>query len=195
MVSVTAQLRFLREFISRPGSVGSVAPSSRRLARTMVNGHDLARARVVVEAGPGTGSLTEYFLELIPDRNRFVAIEHNPNFVEHLRRRFPGVRIVHGGAENTPQILDQLGLPPADVVFSGLPWASFSSEFQSDLLASLHDALAPGGYFATFAYKPLSYLPRARRFRRLLEDTFDAVDASPIVWGNVPPAFAYQCRK
>jgi hypothetical protein len=39
-------------------------------------------------------------------------------------------------------------------------------------------------------------LPAGRRFTVLLEETFaGAVERSPIVWKNLPPALVYRCEK
>jgi phospholipid N-methyltransferase len=63
------------------------------------------------------------------------------------------------------------------------------------LLDATVGALRSGGRFATFAYTHAARMPRARKFRDLLESRFTSVTTSPIVWRNVPPAFVYRCRK
>ena len=50
------------------------------------------------------------------------------------------------------------------------------------------------GVFTTFAYAHVMNLPTQKRFRELLQESFDVVEVTPIVWRNVPPALAYQCR-
>ena len=57
------------------------------------------------------------------------------------------------------------------------------------------EALPAGGYFTTFAYLQGTWLPTGIKFRRRLEKYFSHVEKSRIVWGNIPPAFAYRCRK
>lgn len=193
--AVATQLRFLREFIARPHSVGSIVPSSDGLARAMLRGHDLARARLVLELGPGSGALTRHLVGRIGRRTRFIAIENNWEFVKVLRRHLPHVEVVYGNAEDTPRILERLGLPPADIILSSLPWAAFTPGMQRRLLRAVLDALEEGGDFATYAYITNALLPRARRFRRLLRATFSEVTVSPTVWANFPPAFFYRCLK
>lgn len=188
-------MSFLRAFAQSPGSVGAVAPSSRLLAERMVAGVGLESAEVVVEFGPGTGGLTRTVLAHLGPGARFLAVELNEPFVRHLRERFPGVDVHHGSAVETPALLAARGLGPADVVISGLPWASFPPRAQHRLLRAAHEALRPGGSFVTFAYAGPSLLPRGRRFRALLHRVFGEVRTTPLVWRNLPPAFAYQCRK
>jgi phospholipid N-methyltransferase len=86
-----------------------------------------------------------------------------------------------------------VGMPAADCIVSGLPWAVFSSELQLRLLAAIRDALRSGGTFATFAYLHAAWLPAARRFREHLTSHFETVEESRVVWRNLPPAFVYRC--
>lgn len=187
--------RFLRQYFREPGRVGAVAPSSRWLAHRMVDGFDLAHADVVVEFGPGLGSFTKKILDEMGAQTRFLAVELNEDFVTRLRARFPQLQVHAGSAVDAPGLLEQLGWGGADFVISGLPWASFDPDLQHSLLQAAFESLKPGGQFATFAYQGAAQLPRARRFRKLLTDTFDSVETTRTVWRNCPPAFAYHCKK
>ena len=51
------------------------------------------------------------------------------------------------------------------------------------------------GRFVTFAYIHAQPMRQAKRFREKLNHTFAAVEKSPIVWKNLPPAFVYCCQK
>ena len=190
-----SQIRFFREFLSQPQHVGAVAPSSQELARAMVADHDLTHADVVVELGPGTGSMTEYFARSVGPSTRFIAIERNGTFARHLSQRFPNVEVIHGEAQETPAILARLGLDGADHVLSGIPWASIPAAEQHAALDAVIEALRPKAHFATFAYTAALWLPKARRFRKLLADKFSDVDMSRTVWRNLPPALSYHCQK
>ena len=53
------KVRFVRRFLSNPGSVGAILPSSRYLAKAMVGELQLERGDLVVEYGPGTGPMTQ----------------------------------------------------------------------------------------------------------------------------------------
>ena len=161
----------------------------------MFQGFDLENAGVVVELGPGTGSVTDELLDAVGGNTRFLAIEQSEEFVKHLAERFPDLEVIHGCASETPAHLAARELGPANYVISGLPWAGFPPDLQDRLLSAIVDSLAPGGQFSTFAYKGPSMLPKGRRFRRALHRHFDEVHATRLVWRNLPPAFAYQCRK
>src|SRR5260221_14765968 len=69
---------FIAKFIKDPASVGAIAPSSRRLAAAMVGRIDFARARAIVELGPGTGVFSAAVLAGIRQAGsatRFIAVE------------------------------------------------------------------------------------------------------------------------
>jgi phospholipid N-methyltransferase len=186
---------FLREFVRRPSQIGAVAPSSDHLALAMVEELDWETARVVVECGPGTGAFTRRILERLRPDARFFAVEVNEHCARALQRRHPDVAVHRACVSDLPAICEGAGLPGVDVVVSGLPWAAFGEEGQARFLGAIHEALAPGGRFATFAYSHAARLPAGQRFRRLLTGTFAEVERSPIVWRNLPPAFVYRCRK
>jgi len=185
-------LHFLSAFVRDPFTVGSVWPSSQRLARMIVDSCDIRPKATVVEIGPGTGAFTGRILERVAGRGRFLAVEVNETYANILHQRFPLCEVVHDSAENLPRLL---GGRKADCIISGLAWGNMGTQLQNVLLRSVLDSLAPGGQFATFAYAHTGWFPTARRFRRCLEGCFDLVETTPIVWRNVPPAYVYRCSR
>ena len=124
-----------------------------------------------------------------------LAFEIDARLAGQLDGKIPGVRIVNDSAERIAEHLAAAGLASADSILSGLPWAVFPRELQQTLLTSVLGALRPGGLFATFAYIPAAWFPPGRRFRAMLAGGFASVETTRVVWGNVPPAFVYRCRK
>jgi len=186
-------LAFFREFIRRPNAIGALAPSSRRLAQTMVELADVASARVILEFGAGTGAFTWAIRQAMGPGVELIAIEQNRRLCGILRRRFSGLCVVAESVEHAPRILADRGLPAACCIVSGLPWAVFEPDLQDRLLRATVEALAPGGRFVTFTYAHSLLLPAARRFRRTIERHFGDVTVSPVVWRNLPPALVYRC--
>lgn len=186
---------FLAAFARDPFATGAIAPSSRALAERMVENLELGTARTVVEVGAGTGAFTGAILAACAPDALVVAVELNPVFVAHLERRYPRVRAVHASVERLPEVLSRRGLPQADVVVCGLPWAILDASTQGRLLSGIAGGLREGGGFATFGYVHCGLLPGSRRFRRLLDQDFIAFEASPVVWLNLPPAIVYRCRR
>lgn len=183
------------QFLRKPLTTGAICPSSAYLARQMVNGMGVENARVVVELGPGTGAITGAILKEMVEDALFFAVELNESVLPVFRKRFPSQKVYHDSASNLPRILSSLNLAHADVILSGLPWASFPEHLQDELLGAICQALPDGGRFATFAYLQGTVLPAGIRFRHKLKDFFRLVETSEVVWRNIPPAFVYRCRK
>ena len=189
-------LRFLRAFAQRPFATGAIAPSSRHLAAEMVSGMGLRDAETVVEIGPGTGAMTRAIVEAIGPGTLLLAVELNPDFAAHLQATLPArVKVVNGSGEHLDEYLRRCGREAADCVVCGLPWANFGRDLQQRLLDGVLKGLRPGGCFSTFTYLHAVSLPYGRRFARMLRASFTSVERSQLVWRNLPPAFAYRCRK
>ena len=191
----SAAVKFLKEFISNPTSIGAIAPSSAGLARAMVEGLDLQSAEAVLEYGPGTGAFTEYILRGLGPRAKFAAIELNSRFAAEFRVRYPRVSLFEDSVANARKICDSAGIGPVDCIISGLPWATFPSTLQVTILDEMMNVLKPGGSFVTFGYVHSVCLPPARKFAARLPTYFNSISKSSIVWLNLPPAFVLRCRR
>jgi len=145
-------LAFLTGFLQRPKEVASIIPSSRFLMRRVVQGADVAHAKLVVELGPGTGGSTRAMLRAMRPDATLLAIEIHPGFVRLLRRTIDDPRlIVHeGSATDLAAILRQHGLGAPDVVFSGIPFSQIPEAVGLGILHAVQDALAPGGRFVAY---------------------------------------------
>lgn len=150
---------------------------------------------MVVELGPGTGPFTAEIQRRLDGRGHHLAVELNAPLAGLLAQRFPKVDVVRADAARLPSLLRERGLPHADVVVSGLPWAAFPQDLQEHLMSALTSVLAPGGAFTTFSYIHAIPLTAARRFRSLLADRFEEVVPGRTVWRNAPPAFVFNARR
>jgi len=184
-------LRFVREFLRSPGSVGAIWPSSPALARTIVHAANVADARYVLEIGPGNGAFTGEILGSLRAGAKFVAVEKSPDLARTVAKRFPAARIVAGCATDLAAHLD--GSP--DSVVSGLPWAVFGEPLQDAILGQITSAMSQDGTFATFAYFGPHRLKAGRAFRSKLDAHFRDIRRTPVVVSNFPPAFVYFCRR
>ena len=184
-----------RRFLRNPVRVGALCPSSRGLCRMMVSHVGMDSAGVIVELGPGTGVITREIVRKMPENSKLIAIELDETLCKLLRQQFPEIIVCNDTAAGIGEILERYSLPNPDVVISGLPWANFTPKLQRSILSSVADHIAPGGYFATFAYLQGLMFPTGQRFRKLLGELFSDVQTSPVIWKNLPPAFVYRCRK
>ncbi|HSY54731.1 MAG TPA: methyltransferase domain-containing protein [Opitutaceae bacterium] len=186
---------FISAFLRRPMTVGAVAPSSPALARAMVPPVDLKSAQIVVELGAGTGAITHAIRQRIGHATELAAFELHPDATECLRKKFPGIHVIHDTAENLRQHLDRLGHRHADSIISGLPWSTMSDQLQGRILDAVLASLHPEGVFSVMVYVHSKGLPSSTKFKRKLEARFGRITASPIIWGNLPPAFVYYCEE
>ncbi|MFT3828841.1 MAG: rRNA adenine N-6-methyltransferase family protein [Opitutaceae bacterium] len=184
-------LQFIAGFLRRPRAVGAVAPSSERLALEVLRHSDLARAKTVVELGAGTGAITRVLLENVSPGTRVIVVELDERHAARLAEEFPGALVCHDSAGHLRAILQRHGCARADVVVSGLPWASLPMLTRERIRAEILASLEPDGRLCGFGYVHATWHPRVRAFHERLRASFARVHISPVVWGNLPPAFAY----
>jgi phosphatidylethanolamine/phosphatidyl-N-methylethanolamine N-methyltransferase len=186
---------FLAAVMRNPAAVGAIVPSSSRLANLLASVVPSAGAPVVVELGPGTGAISVAIERRLPPGGRHLAVERDPELAAFLRATRPEVEVIKGDAAHLRERLAARGVTRVDAVISGLPWALFDQAAQESILAQVAGVIGAEGAFTTFAYLHGMPLAAARRFRRTLRTTFDEVIVSATVWRNLPPAFAYVCRR
>jgi phosphatidylethanolamine/phosphatidyl-N-methylethanolamine N-methyltransferase len=184
-------LSFVRAFVSAPFQTGAVWPSSKRLARVIVDCCQIKPDDLIVELGPGTGAFSRPILERLNGRGGLLAVEINPANAAVLRRSLPRCEVVQDSAEN---LAGHMNGRRAHSIVSGLAWGNMLPRVQDRIFQAALKSLAPGGQFIAFAYVHASWFPTSRRFRRLLLGHFDRVETTPIIWRNLPPAFVYHCR-
>lgn len=188
-------LSFAKRYFAHPDEVGAIAATSRAVAEVVCEAAHVPEAGSVVELGPGDGAITGIVLEHMKADAKFFAIEISPEFCDAMAIRYPNVIVYNDSAEHIAKYLAENDLSDCDAVVSGLPWASFPHELQVTLLDALYEAMAPGARFTTYTYLFSPYLKKGRRFRAMLEERFGEISATPLVWGNVPPAFVYVAQK
>jgi phospholipid N-methyltransferase len=181
-------LLFARTFLRHPNMVGSAFPASRWMVERMLAPVDLSATRLFVEYGPGTGVFTRAVLDRLPARAIMLAVDTSRDFVAHLQMTLPDPRLraVHGSAVDIARLLQDMRLPPADYILSGLPFSTVGDAQAEAIMAASRDALAPEGEF-------LAYQMRTA-IRPLLERHIGPVHAD-FEWRNIPPCHLYRARK
>ncbi len=190
-----SRIELFKHFVKKPGEIGAICPSSSFLAKTITSDIAIEKAVNVVEIGPGTGVFTKKIIPSLHKNANFFVIELNKELHLSFEKIFPEIKSYNNCASELSSIMKEENIDSIDVVVSGLPWASFPSKLQEEVLHTIFDALAPGGVFTTFAYLQGFLMKGAHTFRALLKDTFDEVETSKTVWRNFPPAFVYRCKK
>jgi phospholipid N-methyltransferase len=68
-------IEFLQAFIKNPLKVGAITPSSPELAREMLKGIEPNEKNIILELGVGTGAITKFIGEVVPDEKSYLGIE------------------------------------------------------------------------------------------------------------------------
>lgn len=194
--SATARgVLFLRRFLRNPREVGAVCPSTRHLGIEMMRGLELHDGDLLLEYGPGTGSLTQVIADRVQrtEGARFLGIERERHFCDVLADRFPGLDFAHSHVEAVRELLAARALPAPRAILSGLPLILLPT--MQEIVATAAEVLRPGGEFRTFSYLQSYPTSAAGRLRRLMRDTFADFSMSRLVLKNFPPAFVLRGRK
>lgn len=183
-------VEFIKAAMRRPLDVSTVFPTSRFLARAMLNQADFTEAKNVVELGAGTGAITRHLLVRLVDPRHYLGIELDQKMVEFLRQEFPNAQFEIGLAEN---LVHWRQPESVDVVVSSLPWTVFSDNTQIRTVEAITKSLKQGGVFITYICANAMLLPQAKHFRQLLKECFQGgVQKVAFEWRNIPPSFVFR---
>lgn len=182
-------LQFLQAFLKNPLYVGAISPSSPDLARAMIEGVRPGEDNIALELGVGTGAITKFLREVVPNEKSYLGIEINEDFVGKLKEDFPELLFVCGSAGDAREIHKNTGFGKVQYIVSGLPFASLPKDVSETILREVDKFMAEGCLFRTFQYAHAYRLPPAVKFRRYMEERYGKVRRSSLVLKNVPPAY------
>jgi phospholipid N-methyltransferase len=182
------RLLFARNFLQHPRMLGSLIPSSRFLVNRLLNKVDWARARTIVEYGPGVGTITSRILARMNPQARLVVFELNGDFVAYLLRSFPDRRlhVVHGSAETVKRELLRRKLAGADYIISGIPYTTMPARLRETIMRESRAALNPGGAVLVYQFTR-SVLPYLHTHFRHVRQDFEP--------RNILPARLFYCTQ
>jgi len=109
----------------------------------IVGALDLAPGARVADVGAGTGLFVPLLAHAVGASGRVFALDIAPAFVAHLRER-----VAARGLDNVSVVLSEaqaVSLPPASIDVAFLCNVYHHLEYPQSVLASLKEALAPGG--------------------------------------------------
>lgn len=195
MSAIEEHLTFLGRFLRHPRQVGALAPSSRTLARAMLQDIPLTPGRRIVELGPGSGAFTREVIRQLPAGATFLAVDIDPQFCRELKARWPSLDCECGSAADLSAMIAARGWAGADHIISGLPFASLPAALSRSILAAVQSVLLPRGTFTTFQYIHAYPTPPASAFRREMDGRFGPMAARRAVFRNLPPAFVLSWRQ
>ncbi|WP_339257352.1 methyltransferase domain-containing protein [Paenibacillus sp. FSL R5-0713] len=176
---------FLQGFLRNPKRVGSVLPSSKFLARKIVQSVRWDEVRSIAELGPGTGAVTRLMRAHLPQSATVFLFERDPKMRSNLKRTYPEF-MFHSNASYLLKRINQEHVQQLDSIICGLPFFNFSREMRQNILSQIHTALRPGGILVLYQYS----LHMKKRLAKLFE--IEKIQFGPL---SFPPAFVYVCRK
>jgi phospholipid N-methyltransferase len=141
---------------------------------------------VVVEYGPGVGTVTAEILKRISSSAVLVVIELNPEFARMLKAqlRDSRLRVVHGSAADVHRILESQQLERADCIISGIPFTGMPESVRDHVLLESRRALDPEGVLLVYQFTR-TVLPHLKSVFRNVEEDFNLL--------NILPARIFYC--
>lgn len=171
---------FAKNFFLHPMMLGSLIPSSTFLVRRLSGRIDWNRARVIVEYGPGVGTITREILRQMRSDATLIAFEINPEFVDFLRGSLPDprLRVVRGSAAQVGRALEEQGCGRADYVISGIPFSTLKAEQRREILQATREVLHPDGALLVYQFSP-KVLPHLRQVFPTVVRSFEPLNLLP----------------
>jgi phospholipid N-methyltransferase len=182
-------IEFLQAFLKNPGKVGSIKPSSPELAQSMIQGIKPDKNNAILELGVGTGAITKFLQEMVPDDRSYLGIELDADLVHLLRRNFPDMKIVRGNAVDTAAIHQRSGIGKISYIICCLPFVSLPNEVGDKIMLEIDKFMEQGCTFSTFQYAHGYYFPSAVKLRKFMYNRCGRAKKSPLIVKNVPPAY------
>ncbi len=194
---------FLKRFFSNPSSIGSIFPSSRKLAKQMTKKTSCPHTDPVryLEVGAGSGALTKHIAKKIQADDTLDIVEMDRQFCKILNRKYghlPNITV------HEISILD-FDQKDYDVVISSLPLNSFNSNLVDQVLLKYKYLAKDGGYVSYFEYIGLGKIKKLYLSGKLqmdfktilsLKDSFvsNYCTEKDKIWWNFPPARIFHCQ-
>ena len=172
---------FALNFFKSPAMLGSLIPSSRFLVNDVLSQVDWDKARVIVEYGPGVGTITQEILKRMRPDAVLLALELNEEFVNFLQEEIldPRFHAVHASASDVRSVLARLGLPCADYIISGIPYSTMPHAVRSEVMQESRQVLHPEGALLVYQFTNtvLPYLKSSFSSANLLLHALESKEA------------------
>lgn len=182
-------IEFLQAFLKNPLKVGSIAPSSPELAQKMIEGIFPNEDSIILELGVGTGAITKFLQDVIPNQESYLGIELDRKLVRSLKINYPQMRFVGGNACDTFALHQKSKLGKVGFIICCLPFVSLPNEVGEKILVEIDKFMEKGCVFRTFQYAHGYYFPSAIKLREHMRERYGKAKKSQLIVKNVPPAY------
>ena len=187
-------IEFFQAFLKNPLKVGAIAPSSPELAQKMLKGLVPNEENIILELGVGTGAITKFLQEIVPNEKSYLGIELDKDLVKSLKKNFPYLKIIRGNACDAFSIHQKSGFGKVEYIICCLPFVSIPNEVGEIILAEIDRFMEKGCVFRTFQYAHGFYFPSAIKLREHMRDRYGKAQKSRLIVKNVPPAYTLTWR-
>ena len=152
---------FLRRWLAHPLRIGAIAPSAPALARAMAEAArtELTDGNMVVELGPGTGSVTRALVAAGVPEERLVLVERDRHLHAWLEGRFPRAHVLLSDARQLDEILPAGQAGRVSTVVSSLPLNSLPRRERDEIVRAAFRVLSDDGSLVQYTYGVPSPLP------------------------------------
>jgi phosphatidylethanolamine/phosphatidyl-N-methylethanolamine N-methyltransferase len=170
-----------RAWLRNPRAIGSVAPSSAKLALAMVAALPADFSGNIIELGGGTGTITRELLNAV-GHERLLVVERDPKLIDGLLSTWPELNTLHADAA---LLNNDLGASTKayHAVISGLPLLNMALPVREAIIRACFAVLPDNGVLIQFTYgihSPVSAVSMARLGLQ--------AERCGRVWNNLPPA-------
>lgn len=182
------KFNFFKEAVKNYKTSGTVAPSSKYLAKKMLREIDFSTAKVIIELGPGNGAITNTILNEIEPNTVLICFEINDAFYKELKKiKHPQLIVIKASAENMRGEIKKLGYNEVNYIVSSLPLTIIPKEVSHNILQESYLLLNTKGIFIQYQYSLTYYKKLKGVFGANIQLSFEPL--------NFPPAFIYNCVK
>lgn len=188
---------FLKESLSDIRSIGTICSTSKFVAKAMVSKIEAGEpAKVIIELGMGTGSITKEIIKHLRPQDIFVGIEQNANLLEVCREnicvtdKHSNVKLEHDFAQNIDAILKKYKIAAIDNIICTIPFRILPKNDTEKILGEIKKNLKPGGIFSFIRLMPA---PETKLVYEAL-DNFSIV-SKKLIMRNIPPAEVITMKK
>jgi len=167
--------------------IGAVSRTFPRTAEMICNTVMEDDPNIIVEYGPGDGTITRRILKQLPASGRLIAIETNEAFIHELNKiKDQRLTIVEGSAVDIASILSRLSIQSVNCIFSGIPFSLLPMNVRLSIIKPSFEALANNGTMVVYQYTPI--------VRRLMRQQFGN-SSLQVSFGNIPLYFIMKSRR
>jgi phosphatidylserine decarboxylase len=204
------KIYFVRELGRSFASIGALIPTSRYAAQAMASEFTRRTGpRTILEAGPGTGSITAEIVRHMGPDDRLVLVELNDGFVQYLRQRLdrdPAFRRVRDQITLLHMDVTKLDRDMRfDVIVSAIPFNNLPPDAVRAIFDTYRALLKPDGVLTYIEYAYLGAIKRrllSGEQREQIARTQQVLDPllrdhqfrRDFVLRNVPPAWVRHLR-